>query len=203
MQPQELLNRCVDANDFIEEPHHFRMGKNQEMIDQINDNTRLIVVGTFIPNIPFFYTGVNNVTYRKLDERFNTNVFSQCKNEINNHLDKPREYIDQLKERLSEIGLVFFDAIEKANVYDLNGSPDENIENLVIDNDMINRLLEFQIIHPNRIVAASGFAQLVLDNYGINYYYPKYGLVRGHGNSLNENWANIFNEYLDDHTFAC
>ena len=202
MQPQELLNRCVDANDFIEEPHHFRMGKNQEMINQINDNTRLIVVGTFIPNIPFFYTGTNNVTYGKLDERFDTNVFSQCKNEINNHLDNPREYIDQLKERLSEIGLVFFDAIEKANVHDPNGSSDENIGSAVIDDEMLKRLLEFQKDHPHKIIAASKFAKLVLDDHEINNYYPKHGLISGY-KKANENWPQIFVEYLDDHTFAC
>ncbi|MBO7079950.1 MAG: hypothetical protein J6W64_09100 [Bacilli bacterium] len=180
------------------------MGKNSEMIDHINETTRLIIVGTFIPNIPFFYTGKNNQVYQRLDTRFNTHIFSMCKNNINKHLNNPRIYVDELIKRLSEIGVVFLDIIKKANVYDINGTKDENIEVAVKDNEMLNKLLEYQNNqNPERniqIVAASGFAKIVLDNFGINCYYPNYGLVSGFNNA-NENWSEIFNEYLSDYTF--
>lgn len=194
MKTDELKVRCLNSEQFKNPIFTYRKGKNELMYNSLNESTKLIIVGTFIPNIPFFYTNKQNITYEKIDSVCKTNL-NEINKKIQNTNDsiKVKEFVQELIDELNKIGIAFFDVINEAYVFDRNGSKDSNIVYATIDLEMIEKIKKYQ--DKNIIVAASEFAKDTLKQNGIreeNIFYPNNGLINGRNND----WEGVLRKYL-------
>ena len=88
-------------NDLnIELPNYFELRRGINALPLPNDNVKLIIVGSAIPQgIRFFYTGENNKIYKWIDEIKNTDLMQYLKNND----------LDSLEREVRHLGIIFID----------------------------------------------------------------------------------------------
>ena len=182
----------------LKRDEEIRYDKNHLTKDLLSSETKVIVIGTMITNIPFFYTGPNNMQYKYIDDalentRFSNLKFDYWKKQIKTNED---EAIRELKKALQEVGIVFLDLISCCSIKrGKNG--DDQISNYVLASDLFeNELKHFLKKNKNvKIAAASKNAKDILD-YDFHITSNYYRLLDYNPNIQKAEWERMIVENL-------
>ena len=129
-------------------------GKNSEGMETFSEATRLVIIGTAIPEgLDFFYIGANNKIYQYIDA---------IKPNLGLTVLAKEKRVEELKARLKELGIVFLD-ITNEYCAKKGSSKEKDIKGLIVDDLNIQRVLDAMKTNPRlRIVPASGMARDIL-----------------------------------------
>jgi len=111
---EDEFNELRKASVFKD---YYDISKNDLLVNQIDDNTKCIIVGTMTPpHFNFFYCS-NNKLYEYIDAYFNNNNLVNAKKEINaikpEEKNALNERINNMKNILYEKGIVFLDVFKE------------------------------------------------------------------------------------------
>ena len=167
-----------------------RFGKNEEATCLLSESTKLVLVGTMIPDIPFFYTGRNNSFYKWVDDRKGT-YLNFWKQQVNATTEPNKIAIDTIKKMCIKLGIAFLDIAKECYVKN-NSSNDDDISCFVADYQSFDLLKKFLLKTNLKIITTSSNAQKALKHiFGIDS--KVVNLTRRPKRS---DWYPIIDEYL-------
>lgn len=188
---RRFLGKSSRRELVLEAGEEIRKGKNELIIELLNERTKLVIVGTLIPaKLPFFYAGKSNYIYSWIDQATGNTHLNDFKKELaNNPADKKR-IIKLIKDELKKIGVVFIDVIDEARIKE-GSRRDEDISEYHLDINVLNRLKELSKTNTNmKIIAASRNAEAVLHSFNIEKV--EYSTLMW--NPRRDSWINIIKE---------
>lgn len=136
----------------------------------INENTKLIIVGTITPpkgmENGYFYTAPDNNIYDYIDEALGINMFSELKTKLKNS-DEKGSVIEEIKKELKRYNIAFLDVVKNA-IRVRGSSSDQDISYYSLDNDSFEKI--FKIIRDdtfficNSRMAENGYKKICKDS---------------------------------------
>lgn len=180
-----------DLRQLVEDGYEIHESINH--LSSANDQTTLLIIGSYIPYDLHYFFQRNTKMYRRIDASRNTN-FERIRIDLDNEKNVDANVL-ALIEGLKEQRIAFMDLCG-ATLIQSNKSSDDCIKAFVFDETLSNYL----DTHKNvKIIAISRCVEKILrkkyKEWNISYYHFFRGGQGCHTQDDDEKWVGLFNEY--------
>ena len=189
MEFYKKAKTSIEDLEQLKEPGYEIYG-NLNHLSSLSKDTKLIIVGSFVPSHLNYFYEKNDYMYKRIDVSRDTKL-ETLRLKIKNKEDLQNN-ISKMVLELKKQRIAFFDMCE-FTLTKINSSKDPDIKAFVFD----KRIIDFIKINPTvRVVAISRAVETTLKRFGIKKVEYYHFFVGGPGTNIkdidNPNWIELF-----------
>ena len=189
-----LLSKIVNSIDNSKEKNGLKIYCGRNELSTLNDETEIVVVGSFIPQFLLYFYNESTYMYSGVDDARGTSLYKyKRKYPVDLNQGEKNRIINEIQEILLLQKIAFVDLAKRVLIKE-NSSRDKDIKEIEIDDDALSAIKKSK--NMKKVISVTEDVEKILFHYGIENTYIK--LFAGQskrypkGTNYKELWKNAF-----------